>query len=183
MVGTNFWRAVAIAASIILILISGFFVIAFLISVMLGLPHSLGFPVIIRAVGGAIVVAGVALAVWLFKYRNPTNMIVSTYITLTKLFGRVPISERLGRTEPLVIRGPQKYVRHPLYLGVITIVFGWGLLTSSTFVLIAFVIILLWFRLVLIPFEERELQALFGDQYSRYMKDTPMLIPFTKRRR
>jgi protein-S-isoprenylcysteine O-methyltransferase Ste14 len=32
----------------------------------------------------------------------------------------------------------------------------------------------------MIPFEEKELLALFGDQYARYVDGVPMLFPFTK---
>ncbi len=74
-------------------------------------------------------------------------------------------------------------MRHPLYFGIIEITFGWALVGAYTFVLVAGIAVLLWFWLVLIPFEERELRALFGDQYTRYMAGVPMLIPFTKRPR
>jgi protein-S-isoprenylcysteine O-methyltransferase Ste14 len=36
---------------------------------------------------------------------------------------------------------------------------------------------------VQIPFEEKELRAIFGEKYAQYSKDVPMLIPFTKRNR
>ena len=124
-----------------------------------------------------------AMRGWLFRHRSPAKMIVSTYVTLSKLFRRTPVAEPAGRTEPLVLAGPQRYVRHPLYFGVIIIVLGFALLSTYAFVLIATVIILLWFRFVMIPFEERELCALFGDQYRKYMHETPMLIAFTKRKR
>lgn len=175
-------KATAIAAMVILALISVLFGISFLISTLLGLPSSLALPVEVRFVGAAMVAIGVAVVGWLFKYRKHSTMIVSTYVTLSKLFRRVPISEHAGRTEPLILSGPQKYVRHPLYSGIIVIVFGWGLMTT-TYVLIASAAILIWFRFVIIPFEERELCTLFGAQYTRYMDITPMLVPFTKRKR
>ena len=62
-------------------------------------------------------------------------------------------------------------------------VFGWGLVTATTYVLIASAAMLIWFRFVQIPFEESELCALFGDQYRRYKESTPMLVPFTKHKR
>jgi protein-S-isoprenylcysteine O-methyltransferase Ste14 len=116
-------------------------------------------------------------------HRGPANVIVSTYVTLSKLFRRVPVAEKTGRTEPLVVDGPQKYVRSPLYLGVVVMVLGWALVTAFPFVFVATMILLLWFGLVLIPLEERELQALFGEQWRRYSEETPMLIPFTRRKR
>lgn len=127
-----------------------------------------------------MVACGLFVAGWLFRYRSPADMIVSTYVTFSKLLGRIQISESAQRTEPLIFSGPQKYVRHPLYFSLILMVFGWGLVTETTYVLIASAVLLVWFRFVLIPFEEKELRALFGVQYERYMKSTPMLAPFTK---
>ena len=60
---------------------------------------------------------------------------------------------------------------------------AWALMGEDAFVLIGAVVLLLFFRLVLIPFEERELRALFGEQYRKYSDEVPMLIPFTKRKR
>ena len=110
-------------------------------------------------------------------------MMVSSYLTFIKLFMRKPIAERLGRKEPLVTVGLQMYVRNPLYFGVIVMTFGGALVGGYTFVLVATIVLFLWFRVVLIPFEERELSVLFGGQYARYKDDAPMLIPFTKRRK
>ncbi|MDG6998709.1 MAG: isoprenylcysteine carboxylmethyltransferase family protein [Nitrososphaerota archaeon] len=79
-----------------------------------------------------------------------------------------------------MFRGPQKLVRHPLYLGALVELLGWGLLTNSTLNLIAMLVALIWYAAVQIPFEERELRALFVEQYVKYMRETPMLVPFTK---
>lgn len=130
-----------------------------------------------------MVVAGIGAAAWVFGYRSPADMIVSTYLTFMKLLGRASVSDPSGRKEPLVVVGPQRYVRHPLYLGVIVMTFGWAFAGGVTFVLVGAVGVLLWFRLVLIPFEEKELRALFGEEFVRYAELVPMLVPFTKRKR
>jgi protein-S-isoprenylcysteine O-methyltransferase Ste14 len=175
-------KAASIAFPIIVLVVLTLFGASYVLSSALGLPSSLGLPVAARAVGGVVVVAGLTLMGWVFSYRRPSNVIVSTYITFAKIFRKVPLAERAGRTEPLVISGPQKYVRSPLYLGVIVMVLGWAILSSSTFVFVATVVLLLWFGLVLIPFEERELKALFGEQWVKYVDETPMLIPLGKRK-
>ena len=128
-----------------------------------------------------ILVAGLSIMAWVFEHRNPRNVIVSTYVTFTKIFGRTPLGERAGRTEPLVISGPQKYVRNPLYFGVIVMVFGWAVLTGYSYIFIATVVVLIWFGVVVIPFEEKELHALFGREWENYSQATPMLFPLTKR--
>jgi uncharacterized membrane protein len=168
---------------VIAVLVGGLFALSFLVSTLLGLPFSLGPPIGVRLVGGAIVVAGLAMMGWVFRYRRPTVMMISTYVTFVKLFKGTPAAARAGRTEPLMVGGPQRYVRNPLYFGIVVMVLGWAVLTGNSFVFIATVFLLLWFGLVLIPFEERELQALFGDEWRRYSEMTPMLVPFTKRKK
>ncbi len=176
-------RAAAVAGSVIVLLLGALFTISYLVVATLGLPPSLGLPAGARILGGVLAAVGLVEAGWVFLYRSPAAMIVSTYFTFVKLFGRTPLSEPLGRSEPLVVAGPQKYVRHPLYLGVIVMVFGWAFYGGYTFVLVGAVGVLLWFWLVLIPFEEREMKALFGEEYADYVASVPMLIPFTKRKR
>jgi len=175
-------KAAAIGFPLIAMLVIALFGLSYLISAALGLPFSLGLPTAVRVIGGVIVVAGLALMGWVFIHRKPGSVIVSTYITFTKLLGRLPVADKAGRTEPLVVSGPQKYVRSPLYLGVVVMVLGWAAFSSNTFVFVATVALLLWFGLILIPFEERELEVLFGEEWERYVRETPMLIPFTKRK-
>jgi protein-S-isoprenylcysteine O-methyltransferase Ste14 len=180
---TTVRRAAAVAFPIIVVVISALFGVSFLLSALLRLPLSLGLPGAVRALGGVVVLAGLSVMGWVFSYRRPENVILSTHFTLAKLFRRVPVAEKAGRTEPLVVGGPQKYVRSPLYFGVVVMVLGWAVLTAYTFVFVTTVVLLLWFGLFLVPFEERELQALFGEEWKRYVEETPMLIPFTKRRK
>jgi len=164
-------------------LVVGLFALSFLISTLLGFPFALGLPIEVRLAGSAIVLVGLVMMGWVFGYRKPADVMISTYVTFMKLFKGTPVAEMAGRTEPLLVGGPQRYVRNPLYFGIVVMVLGWAALTGYSFVFIATVALLLWFGLVLIPFEERELYALFGEQWKKYSDETPMLIPFTKRRK
>lgn len=171
------------AAAIILALISILFVLASFLLDLLGLPRSLDLPVVVRVIGGLSMGIGFLVALWLFRYRKPATMLASTYFTFKKMFTGAQIKQMEGRSEFLVIEGPQKYVRHPLYLAAVLLFLGWGLLTGSAVGLTATLFILLWFLLIQIPFEEKEMRALFGEKYAEYVRDTPMLVPFAKRRR
>lgn len=151
-----------------------------LISYLLGFPQFLGLPPEVRIIGWTMLLIGAALSLWLFRYRHPVEMIVSTFYTFVKMFTRAPISKPEGRNEPLVIKGPQKYVRNPLYLGAMIMFLGWDIVTGATASLVGFLFIVTWFCLIQIPFEERELRALFGEEYVSYSNNVPMLIPFTK---
>lgn len=176
-------KAILIGGSIICLLITGLFWLSSMFTRFLGLPASLNLHPILTAAGWVMLVASAGLGLWLFRYRSPTSMIVSTYFTFVKMFTRAPVSGLGGRTEPLIVQGPQKYVRHPLYLSAASAFLGWALITNSTSTLVGVVFIVLWLVFVQIPFEEKELRALFGDQYVRYSKDVPMLIPLTKTHR
>ena len=183
MTDTRVGRAFAIAGSAILILLFALYGISYLICVLFGLPFSLGLPLVGRLIGGVLVTVGLAVAASVFVYRSPAHMAVSTYLTLTKLAGKAPLAEPSGRTEPLVVIGPQKYVRNPLYFAIEVMLFGFAFVADSSSVLVFAVALLLWYALVLIPFEERELRALFGYQFERYAENVPMLVPFTKRKK
>jgi protein-S-isoprenylcysteine O-methyltransferase Ste14 len=176
-------KAAAVAFPTIALVILALFGASYAVTVVLGLPQTLALPMPVRVTGGAIVIAGLALMAWLFSHRGPSAVIVSTYVTFTKMFRRTPIAEPSGRTEPLVVTGPQRYVRHPLYAGVVVMTLGWAMVSSLTFVMVATVVVFLWFRLLLIPFEEKELRALFGDEYRKYCDQVPTMVPFTKRRK
>jgi hypothetical protein len=172
----------ALAGTVIGLIVLGLFTLAGAVTGLLGLPSRPDLPRVLRLAGGTTLISGFGLALWLFKHRSPRAMILSTYYTFVKMFTRAPVSKLEGRTEPLVVSGPQKYVRNPLYLAATSIFLGWAFLTGSTSSFVGVGFVLLWFRFAQIPFEEKELRAIFGDQYSRYSKEVPMLIPLPNRR-
>jgi protein-S-isoprenylcysteine O-methyltransferase Ste14 len=175
-------KAAAVALPIITALIVALFALSYGISVALGLPSSLNLPAPVRIIGAIISVLGLSMITWTFRQRSPGSVIVSTYITFNKALRRILPAEKAGRTEQLVVIGPQRYTRNPLYFGVMVMVLGWALFGAYSFVFVATLVLLIWFTLVLIPFEERELRALFGYEWVRYSQETPMLIPLTKRK-
>lgn len=156
------------------------FAAGYLITSLLGLPSLVGEPLWVRLIGAPIVVAGLAQMGWLFRYREFRNVLVSTFVTFKKMAGRAPLNERLERREPLVIAGPYRYVRHPLYFGVVVMVLGWAIISNYTFVFVSAVLVFAWFRLVIAPYEERELKAIFGHDFEVYSKSVPSMVPFTK---
>jgi protein-S-isoprenylcysteine O-methyltransferase Ste14 len=79
-------------------------------------------------------------------------------------------------SEPLQITGPYRVVRHPIYLGWMLIVFFPATLTADR---LAFAAISSVYLIVAIPWEERSLEAVFGDAYRRYKKTVPWrVIPY-----
>jgi len=77
----------------------------------------------------------------------------------------------------LVIRGPYRYVRNPMYTSVTTIVLGELLLTRSVALLTYWAI---WFaavNLFVIGYEEPTLRRQFGVAYERYTQTVGRWIP------
>ena len=93
-------------------------------------------------------------------------------------FGLRPISLSLrGRKPepmPFVVRGPYRWVRHPLYLFMLLMIWSCADLTSDRLLFNA-----LWTIWILVGtrLEERDLIAEFGDTYRDYQDRVPMLIP------
>ncbi len=77
----------------------------------------------------------------------------------------------------LVREGPYRWVRHPLYAVGIALFVGVGLLAANAFILVCAAAALLGVRLVIIPREEEQLIAKFGDEYRRYRSGTGALLP------
>jgi protein-S-isoprenylcysteine O-methyltransferase Ste14 len=77
----------------------------------------------------------------------------------------------------LVVRGPYRYVRNPMYLSVTLIVLGEVLLTRSRGLLIYWV---LWFaavNLFVLGYEEPYLRSQFGTTYERYFAEVGRWLP------
>ncbi len=93
-------------------------------------------------------------------------------------FGTLPLKAHLhGAPVPsskLVISGPYRYVRHPLYLFMLLLI--WSTPRLSTDQLLFNVLWTAWI-VVGTKLEERDLLADFGQTYRGYQLSVPMLIP------
>lgn len=94
-------------------------------------------------------------------------------------FGVGAIRNRLRgtRTRPgtLMIRGPYRWVRHPLYLFSLLMIWSGPDLSRDR--LLFNVLWTIWI-VVGTKLEERDLVADFGESYRRYQREVPMLIPW-----
>jgi protein-S-isoprenylcysteine O-methyltransferase Ste14 len=81
-----------------------------------------------------------------------------------------------AQTQGLQVAGPYHWVRHPLYLGWLLMVFGAAHMTGDR---LAFAALTTFYLVVAIPWEERSLRRSFGDDYTRYMRAVKWrMIPF-----
>jgi protein-S-isoprenylcysteine O-methyltransferase Ste14 len=94
-------------------------------------------------------------------------------------FGVRPVMAKLRGKElrdlPLTIRGPYKWVRHPLYTCVLLLL--WSSPDVSADRLLLNIIWTVWVVLGTV-LEERDLVSRFGKSYIKYQRDVPMLIPW-----
>jgi protein-S-isoprenylcysteine O-methyltransferase Ste14 len=78
-------------------------------------------------------------------------------------------SVRVGFSPPhLVVAGPYKISRNPMYMSGLFAWLGWVVFYGSPAVLVALVFLWTAFTFRVIPHEERQLEALFGDEYLAY---------------
>jgi protein-S-isoprenylcysteine O-methyltransferase Ste14 len=82
----------------------------------------------------------------------------------------------------LVVRGPYRIVRNPMYVAVTSIVLGEVLLTRSTGLLIYWIIWFVAVNLLVLGYEEPTLRHQFGDSYDSYRASVGRWIPRWPRR-
>src|SRR5713226_859600 len=80
-------------------------------------------------------------------------------------------------TRHLVVTGLYRHVRNPMYVGVVSVIVGQGLLLGSALVLDYGVLVWLAFSLFVIGYEEPTLRRTFGDEYERFCANIPRWIP------
>jgi len=80
-------------------------------------------------------------------------------------------------TQHLVISGLYRFVRNPMYLGVVTIIVGEALLLGSGDVLIYAAVVALGFHLFVVLYEEPTLRRTHGSEYDGYCKQVRRWIP------
>ena len=69
--------------------------------------------------------------------------------------------------QPLQVTGPYGWVRHPLYLGWILLLFGAPRMTGDR---LTFAAVTSLYLVIAVPWEERSLRQSFGDAYARYAR-------------
>ncbi len=116
--------------------------------------------VILEAIGAVLFVCGISLAVW-------------ARLHLGRNWG-MPMTQR---AEPeLVTSGPYRFVRHPIYTGLLTAVLGTALVNNLLGLIVVAALLAYFYYSGTV--EERNLAATFPQAYPEYKSKTKMLIPF-----
>jgi protein-S-isoprenylcysteine O-methyltransferase Ste14 len=82
--------------------------------------------------------------------------------------------------QPLIMWGPYKYVRHPIYFFTIIEWLGFPLIPNSYYAFFLSLFIVTPLLLLRLFYEEKVHMEKFGDKYIRYKTEVPSLIPFTR---
>ncbi len=115
---------------------------------------------VLGAIGAVVFASGIALAIW-------------ARVDLGRNWG-MPMSQK---AEPeLVTSGPYRFVRHPIYSGLLAGVLGTALATNLIGLII--VAIMGGYFYYSASVEEKNLTATFPTAYPAYRTSTKMLIPF-----
>ncbi len=79
------------------------------------------------------------------------------------------------RQMPFIVRGPYRWVRHPLYFFILVMIWACPNFTEDR---LLFNILWTIWMITGSFLEERDLVAHFGDEYIAYQQQVPMLIPY-----
>jgi len=77
----------------------------------------------------------------------------------------------------LVVWGPYRYVRNPMYVAVLLAIFGFAIENSSIAVALYGLVVLVAFHMFVLWYEEPTLERRFGDDYVRYKRTVGRWIP------
>jgi protein-S-isoprenylcysteine O-methyltransferase Ste14 len=97
-------------------------------------------------------------------------------ISLFSLIGRGTLSPA-DPPRHLVVAGMYRYVRNPMYVGVIAVLLGEALLFQSIVLLLYSAGVFLMFNLFVIFYEERALRRKFGESYEGYCRQVGRWLP------
>ena len=122
---------------------------------------ALALPSWLRWAGAATAVLAVPSTWWVF--RNIGSNVSETVLTKDN--------------HELVTSGPYRWVRHPLYTVSLILILSIGIMAASWFILALTGIAVVLVRSLVIPREESELLAKFGDDYKKYQARTGRIVP------
>ncbi len=86
------------------------------------------------------------------------------------------------RSHRLITHGPYRWIRHPLYSVATGIFIALGVAAANAFIVLVAVLAIMAVLVAIIPREEAQLIAKFGDDYRSYRERTGRLLPRLLRR-
>lgn len=84
---------------------------------------------------------------------------------------------QIQKKQPLITKGPYRFVRHPMYTSLLILHISVFLLASNWFIGVSWLVVFILFLVFRIPKEEKVLLEEFGELYQDYMKTNGRLFP------
>jgi len=81
----------------------------------------------------------------------------------------------------LMVQGPYRYTRNPMYLALFSAMLGWLLLYQTLALLLYAIAVAAMVAAFVIRYEEPHLQREFGAEYSEYKSKVPRWLPRLRR--
>ena len=123
--------------------------------ISIGYPNAI-FPTNIMTILGTITIfTGLLHVIWaiqLFKRNNTTYL--------------------FNQSNTLVVSGPYKYTRNPMYLGMLIFQVGICIIYNNPYTLLGPGIFYYFLNHHFIPWEEQKMKDTFGKDYTKYQKTT-----------
>ncbi|WP_405490147.1 methyltransferase family protein [Nocardia sp. NBC_00511] len=117
----------------------------------------------VQSIGAIIVIAGAALMIW-------------ARLALGAMWAGRPMIQQEHR---LHTGGPYRFARHPIYTGILGVMFGLILIDGFGASVIVFAFVLAWL-LHRVRVEDDMLIATFGDDYRDYRERVRALVPLPR---
>ncbi len=130
-----------------------------------------GAGLLLRIIGGVLLALSVAAGAWAARVMGWDRISVTS-----TLFPPGDGAEENGVSQGLVVEGPYGHVRNPLADADVGVIAGTALLTGN-WLLVGLLAAFLAHVVLQLPFEERELEERFGEDYRRYRGLVPRFVP------
>jgi protein-S-isoprenylcysteine O-methyltransferase Ste14 len=121
------------------------------------------------------------LGVELFRWLGVVLLLLGA-VLLVETFARFALQglgtpAPIAPTKSLVVTGSYRFVRNPMYVAVVSLIFGQALLLGSLGTLVWGGIVWLIVHLFVLSYEEPTLSRTYGEQYDRYRSNVRRWIP------
>ena len=128
-------------------------------------------PLVLQIVGGVLLAVAIGIGFWAAGQMGWARLLLAGAI-----FPPGGGAEEQHVPQVLIVQGPYRYVRNPLYDTDVMIILGAALLTES-WALVLLLGVYVAQLMLQIRLEERELLERFGERYARYCARVPRFFP------
>jgi protein-S-isoprenylcysteine O-methyltransferase Ste14 len=120
------------------------------------------------AATGSAIAGGVLIAAGLVA-------LIECFVRFARTGGGTPAP--VAPTQRLVVTGLYRFVRNPMYVAVLLLIFGQMLLFANAALLAYGVAVWMGFHVFVVFFEEQRLQRKFPEEYPEYVANVPRWMP------